>query len=46
MSIKKNIENESGIYKMGFNVWSFLGIAFPVAFTVLVGGLLILLFVV
>lgn len=46
MSLKNKVENESGIYKLGFNVWSFLGIAFPVAFTVLVGGLLILLFVV
>ena len=46
MSIKNKIENDSGIYKLGFNLWSFLGIAFPIAFTVLVGGLLILLFVV
>lgn len=46
MSIKNKVENESGIYGLGFNLWSFLGIAFPVAFTVLVGGLLVLLFVV
>lgn len=45
MSLKNKVENETGIYKLGFNLWSFLGIAFPIAFTVLVGGLLALLFV-
>lgn len=34
------LENQSGIYKLGFNLWSFLGVAFPVVFTLVVGGIL------
>lgn len=40
MSMKDTISNQSGIYKLGFNLWSFLGIAFPVGFVVVVGGIL------
>lgn len=40
MSMKNNIENQSGIYKLGFNLWSFLGIAFPIGFVAVVGGIL------
>lgn len=39
-SLKNTIENESGIYKLGFKLWSFLGITFPIAFVVIVGGIL------
>lgn len=40
MSIKNNMENQSGIYGLGFNLWSFLGVAFPLGFVVVVGGIL------
>ncbi|MCA9832904.1 MAG: hypothetical protein KC435_03105 [Thermomicrobiales bacterium] len=40
MSAKNKLENETGIYKLGFNRWSFVGIAFPVGFVVVVGGIL------
>lgn len=39
-SIKNNIENESGIYKLGFKLWSFLGVSFPIIFVMVVGGIL------
>lgn len=39
-SMKNNIENESGIYKLGFKLWSFLGVSFPIAFVVIIGGVL------
>lgn len=40
MSIKNNVENQSGIYRLGFNPWSFLGVALPVGFVAVVGGIL------
>lgn len=39
-SIKNKLVNESGIYKLGFDLWSFLGVALPVGFVVVVGGVL------
>lgn len=39
-SLKNNVENQSGIYKLGFNIWSFLGVAFPLGFVAVVGGVL------
>ena len=40
MSLKDNIANDSGIYKLGFNLWSFLGVTFPIVFVLVVGGFL------
>ena len=39
-SMKSKVENESGIYKLGFDLWSFLGVAFPIGFVIVVGGIL------
>lgn len=33
-----NVKDRSGIYKLGFNKYSFLGIMLPVLFVVIVGG--------
>ncbi len=33
-----NMKDRSGIYKLGFNKYSFLGIALPVLFVLIVGG--------
>jgi hypothetical protein len=33
-----NIKDRSGIYKLGFNKYSFLGILLPLLFVVIVGG--------
>jgi hypothetical protein len=34
------IQEMTGIYSLGFNLWSFLGVALPLAFVVVVGGAL------
>lgn len=33
-----NVKDRSGIYKLGFNKWSFLGIVLPLLFVLVVGG--------
>ena len=33
-----NLKDMSGIYKLGFNKYSFLGILLPLLFVVIVGG--------
>ena len=35
-----NLKDMSGIYKLGFNKYSFLGIMLPLLFVVIVGGAL------
>jgi hypothetical protein len=35
-----HLQERTGIYKLGFNLWSFLGVALPLAFVVVVGGAL------
>ena len=34
------IQEMTGIYSLGFNPWSFLGVALPLGFVVVVGGAL------
>lgn len=38
MSIKDTIQEKTGIYDLGFNPYSFLGIALPLVFVLIVGG--------
>ena len=33
-----NVKDKSGIYKLGFNKYSFLGIMLPLLFVIVVGG--------
>jgi hypothetical protein len=33
-----NVKDKTGIYKLGFNKYSFLGILLPLLFVVVVGG--------
>ncbi len=33
-----NMKDRSGIYKLGFDKYSFLGIVLPLAFVIVVGG--------
>jgi hypothetical protein len=40
MSIKDTIQDKSGIYHLGFNRYSFLGVLLPLLFVVIVGGAL------
>jgi hypothetical protein len=40
MGIKDMIEEKTGIYKLGFDPASFLGILLPLMFVVIVGGAL------
>ena len=40
MRIKNVIEEKTGIYKLGFEPASFLGIILPLLFVVIVGGAL------
>ena len=35
-----HLQARTGIYSLGFNQWSFLGVALPLAFVVVVGGVL------
>lgn len=44
MSIKERLEERTGIYGLGFNMYSFLGVALPLAFVVIVGGILAFVF--
>jgi hypothetical protein len=43
--IKGHLQERTGIYKLGFDPASFAGIALPVAFVVIVGGILSVMFV-
>ena len=36
----ERIKELTGIYSLGFNQWSFLGVALPLGFVVVVGGAL------
>jgi hypothetical protein len=38
MPLKDNIQDKTGIYHLGFNRYSFLGILLPLLFVVIVGG--------
>ncbi|HWV34111.1 MAG TPA: hypothetical protein VNZ55_00655 [Thermomicrobiales bacterium] len=38
MGIKENIQEKTGIYKLGFLPASFLGIILPLLFVIIVGG--------
>lgn len=38
MGIKDTIQDKTGIYKLGFDPASFLGIILPVLFVIIVGG--------
>jgi hypothetical protein len=40
MSIKDTIQDKTGIYRLGFNQYSFLGILLPLLFVAIVGGAL------
>ncbi|HVL24063.1 MAG TPA: hypothetical protein VM450_08260 [Thermomicrobiales bacterium] len=37
------LQERTGIYSLGFNQWSFLGVALPIGFVVVVGGALALM---
>ena len=43
--VKSHLQERTGIYKLGFDPASFAGIALPIGFVVVVGGILSLLFV-
>lgn len=38
MSLKDNLQEKSGIYKLGFEPASFMGILLPLMFVIIVGG--------
>jgi hypothetical protein len=38
MPLKDTIQDKTGIYHLGFNRYSFLGIVLPLLFVVVVGG--------
>lgn len=38
MPVKDAIQDKTGIYRLGFNQYSFLGILLPVLFVIIVGG--------
>ena len=40
MPIKDSIQDKTGIYHLGFNKYSFLGILLPLLFVAIVGGAL------
>jgi hypothetical protein len=40
MSVKDTIQDKTGIYRLGFNRYSFLGVLLPLLFVVIVGGAL------
>jgi hypothetical protein len=40
MSLKDTIQDKTGIYRLGFNPYSFLGILLPLLFVAIVGGAL------
>jgi hypothetical protein len=40
MSLKDTIQEKTGIYRLGFNPYSFMGILFPLLFVIIVGGAL------
>jgi len=38
MPLKDTIQDKTGIYRLGFNPYSFLGIVLPLLFVIVVGG--------
>lgn len=40
MPLKDTLQDRTGIYRLGFNLYSFLGIALPLLFVIVVGGAL------
>lgn len=38
MSVKDQLQDKTGIYKLGFNPYSFMGILLPLLFVIVVGG--------
>jgi hypothetical protein len=40
MALKDTIQEKTGIYRMGFNPYSFMGILLPLLFVIIVGGAL------
>ncbi len=40
MSVKDQLQDKTGIYKLGFNLYSFMGILLPLLFVIVVGGAL------
>jgi hypothetical protein len=40
MPIKDTIQDRTGIYHLGFNRYSFLGVLLPLLFVIIVGGAL------
>lgn len=40
MPLKDTLQDKTGIYRLGFNRYSFLGILLPLLFVIVVGGAL------
>jgi hypothetical protein len=40
MPLKDSIQDKTGIYRLGFNLYSFMGILLPFLFVIVVGGVL------
>lgn len=40
MALKDTVQDKTGIYRLGFNRYSFLGILLPLLFVAIVGGAL------
>lgn len=40
MPVKDTLQDKTGIYRLGFNLYSFMGILLPLLFVVVVGGAL------
>lgn len=38
MSVKDTLQDKTGIYRLGFNPYSFMGILLPLLFVIVVGG--------
>lgn len=38
MALKDSLQDKTGIYRLGFNPYSFMGILLPLLFVILVGG--------
>ena len=40
MPLKDTLQDKTGIYRLGFNLYSFMGILLPLLFVIIVGGVL------
>lgn len=38
MSLKDTLQDKTGIYRLGFNPYSFMGILLPLLFVIIIGG--------